>query len=293
MLDEVRVWDSALSQSAIQANINLQIANSSGLVARWALDGTTGTTSVADSVQPEANGTVTGAGWAWGPGAPYDIIVIPDNVPDAPTSVAPAADAIDVETPPLLEVGVSDTDGGQLTTTFYGREVGAPAPEEFTIVVIPDTQHYVDVDEARAAYYTEQTQWIAGQGALPPHDLNIAFVSHLGDITEHFDTAEIEWQHADAAMDILDNAGVPNAVSPGNHDLSTATTPTSNFFDQYFPPSRYDLPANPWYAGWLGQEAGQIDRLNKDNYELFTAGGIDLLDHPSRSRRARLRARLG
>ena len=101
---------------------------------------------------------------AWVAGAPYDIVVTPNNAPDAPTLVAPAIDATDVETPPLLEVGVNDTDGGQLTTTFYGREVGAPAPEEFTIVVMPDTQHYVDVDEARAAYYTEQTQWIAQHG---------------------------------------------------------------------------------------------------------------------------------
>ena len=29
--------------------------------------------------------------------------------------------------------------------------------------------------------------------------------------------------------------------------------------------------------GWLGEEPGQTQRLNKDNYELFTAGGIDFL----------------
>ncbi len=77
-------------------------------------------------------------------------------------------------------------------------------------------------------------------------------------------------------MDILDNAGIPNNLAPGNHDLgsiastSCCTTRTSRR-------SRYDLPANPWYGGWLGEESGQVDRLNKDNYELFTAGGIDFL----------------
>ena len=42
-------------------------------------------------------------------------------------------------------------------------------------------------------------------------------------------------------------------------------------------PSATTCPVNPWYGGWLGEEAGQVQRLNKDNYELFTAGGIDFL----------------
>ena len=78
-------------------------------------------------------------------------------------------------------------------------------------------------------------------------------------------------------MDILDNNGIPNNIAPGNHDFSTPGAVTSNLFDTWFPPSRYDLPANPWYGGWLGEEDGQIERLNKDNYELFTAGGTDFL----------------
>ena len=69
---------------------------------------------------------------------------------------------------------------------------------------------------------------------------------------------------------------MPNNVAPGNHDLGAGGT-TSAYFDQYFPPSRYDLPANPWYGGWLGEEPGQDDYKNRNNYELFTAGGIDFL----------------
>ena len=71
-------------------------------------------------------------------------------------------------------------------------------------------------------------------------------------------------------------AGIPNNLAPGNHDMGrrrdvrTSTTSTSRR-------ARYDPPEQPWYGGWLGEEAGQIQRLNKDNYELFTAGGIDFL----------------
>ena len=138
--------------------------------------------------------------------------------------------------------------------------------------MIPDTQHYVDSD-ADFLTFNQQTQWIVDNA----DDLNVVFVSQLGDITEHFDTVELEFERADAAMDILDDNGIPNNLAPGNHDMSTPGAVTSNLWDAYFPPERYNLPVNPWYGGWLGEEAGQIQRLNKDNYELFTAGGIDFL----------------
>ena len=76
-------------------------------------------------------------------------------------------------------------------------------------------------------------------------------------------------------MDILDNAGVAQQPGLGNHDMGSGEN--FSFYDQYFPPSRYNSPANPWYAGWLGEETGQVQRLNKDNYELFSAGGVDFL----------------
>jgi len=192
--------------------------------------------------------------------------------PDVPALVAPPDGATGVPTAPTLEVHVDDPDGGDLATWFYGRTAGSPPGSDFTLVVLPDTQHYTDADDVRAAIYRQQTQWIVDQRSA----LNVAFVSHLGDVTESWDGVELEWQRADAAMDILDADGVPNNVAPGNHDLGSGGT-TSRYFDLYFPPSRYDLPQNGWYGGWLGEEPGQVQRLNKDNYELFTAGGIDFL----------------
>ena len=277
VLDEVRVWDSALSQSAIQANVNQQLSSSPGLVARWALDDSTGT-AVADSVALEAEGTVTGTGWSWGPGAPYDIVIVPNNAPDVPTLVAPANGATDVAAPPALEVGVSDPDGGSLTTTFYGREVGAPAGEEFTIVVLPDTQHYVDVDAARRAVLHRADAVDRRAGVAAParleHRLRQPPRRH------HRDTSTRPRSSGNAPTRRWTSSTTPafrNAVSPGNHDLSTAATRRRTSSTSTSRPVRYDLPANPWYEGWLGQEAGQIDRMNKDNYELFTAGGIDFL----------------
>ena len=59
--------------------------------------------------------------------------------------------------------------------------------------MIPDTQHYVDSAD-RTGTFNQQTQWIVDNA----DDLNIVFVSQLGDITENFDTAKIEWQRADS-----------------------------------------------------------------------------------------------
>ncbi len=267
-LDEVRIWDHARTEPQIHAAMSGPLTVAPGLVARWGANEGTGTT-ISSSAGATIDGTLTN-GPLWVTGTPF--VSTANLAPNVPTNVAPSDGSTGVSTSPMLQVQVSDPNGGQLTTSFYGRPVGNAAAEDFTFLVLPDTQHYVDLDEARADTYRQQTQWIVDNADA----LNVVFVSHLGDITESFDTVEAEWQRADSAMDTLDNAGIPNNLAPGNHDLGTGGT-TSSFYDQYFPPSRYDLPANPWYGGWLGEEAGQVQRLNKDNYELFTAGGIDFL----------------
>ena len=50
-------------------------------------------------------------------------------------------------------------------------------------------------------------------------------------------------------------------------------------YDLTFPVSRFD--GYPWYGGYLGQNlfgfTDPIDRQNKDNFELFSAGGMDFV----------------
>ena len=76
-------------------------------------------------------------------------------------------------------------------------------------------------------------------------------------------------------MDTLDNNNVPNNLTTGNHDVNT-TNGNGTFFDQYFPPSRYT--GFSWYGGYLGQLVSDpVNRMNKNNYELFSAGGIDFV----------------
>ena len=100
-------------------------------------------------------------------------------------------------------------------------------------------------------------------------------------MTQNYDTVEAEWQRASANQAILDSNGVRNGVNTGNHDFaSNGTSNVAHFFDQYFPPSRYQ--GFPWYGGYLGDPTdgvadGGFDRLNKDSYALFSAGGMDFM----------------
>src|SRR5256885_4826846 len=83
------------------------------------------------------------------------------------------------------------------------------APDEFTIVALPDTQIYA---KAYPQIFSAQTQWIADHAA----EQNIKLVVGLGDIVDAGGNLA-QWQTADAAYRLLDGR-VPYAVAIGNHD---------------------------------------------------------------------------
>ncbi len=162
--------------------------------------------------------------------------------------------------------------------------VGTPAapaaaadPAPFTFLVVPDTQNYVS-STANDPIMAAQTQWIVDHRA----DLHLAFVAGLGDIVG-VDTSTVQWQRASDHLAVLDAAGVPNTVVPGNHDMDL-TTGAAPLYQQFFPPSRYagaswNSPAAS-YGGYLGQNQfgpDEIDRQNLDSYALFSASGLDFL----------------
>ena len=132
--------------------------------------------------------------------------------------------------------------------------------EPFSVVLLPDTQYYTSkqADNANNAYYG-QTQWIVENRDA----LGIQFVMHLGDITNNNTVAQ--WTIADKAHDILDDAGVPYSVVPGNHDyLSTGQFSRGDtLYGDYFGPERFT--DQPWYGG-------SLDGRNLNNYNFFEVG---------------------
>jgi len=170
--------------------------------------------------------------------------------PDEPVLVSPSNGSSGVSTSPTLAAAVSDPGGGLLNVTFSGRTATA---EEFTIIALPDTQYY---SQSFPAVFTAQTEWIVDNRAAR----NIVFVTHLGDLVQNNDSVP-EWQAADASMSILDDE-VAYGMGPGNHDQPTT------LYNQFFPYTRY--LSKSWYGGHYSDK-------NDNNYELFSAGGIDFL----------------
>ncbi len=150
----------------------------SGLVARYAMDETSGDTIIS-TAGPTVNGTLVNGVFRT-TGAPFDA-----NVPPIISAISPNDGITDVTGPLELSANVSDLDTNSVTVTFYSRKVATTvnAPD-FTVVALPDTHYYSEnVGGNRAAIFSAQTDWIVAQKDF----LNIAFVMHLGDVTDHGD----------------------------------------------------------------------------------------------------------
>jgi hypothetical protein len=186
----------------------------------------------------------------------------PSWIPPDPELLAPAEDAqVD---PQNVELAVRYPDLGytEREFVFFGRSYEPPG-EDFTIILLPDTQKYA---EQYPETFLAQTQWIVDNREI----LNIAAVFHLGDLVETASVTQ-QWEVADAAMSILDAVGdLPYGLAVGNHDQSPNGNPagTENF-NRYFPASRYEGVV-PWYGGHFGAD-------NDNHYILFSASGLDFI----------------
>lgn len=138
-----------------------------------------------------------------------------------------------------LEAVAQDEDGDELEVMFHGRR-RAQADEDFTVVVLPDTQYYVaEKHGGRVAMFDAQIDWIVKNAQR----LNLGFVLHVGDLVDHGDRYHAEWKHVTAALRRLDDPqatgrpeGIPYAVCLGNHDQTPngEILGTTGMFNRYF-----------------------------------------------------------
>src|SRR5581483_6065527 len=168
----------------------------------------------------------------------------------------------------------------------------------FTIVVLPDTQYYTEVQWKTDQYFRAQTQWIVDH----QKEENIVFVSQVGDLQqdgtylrtdEHqFDDTikdriqaskenpnnppqnDVQWQRASACMKILDDADIPLCAVAGNHDYEhwdKIAWPIK--YLAYFGPQRY------WRKKWFGgySPGGKVSPPGMDMFQYFQDGGTKLL----------------
>lgn len=140
----------------------------------------------------------------------------------------------------------------------------AQSTDDFTIVVLPDTQNY---SQTYPQIFDSQTQWVANNVTAQ----NIKLVIGEGDIVNVGNSAT-QWTNAMHSIGILDQANVPYALAIGNHDYET-NPPTSRnaaHFNQNVGPSKYS--GKPYY-GSSNYPSGS----NENFYETFTWGSKSYL----------------
>ena len=145
-----------------------------------------------------------------------------------------------------------------------------PAPTgTFSIVVIPDTQHYQEHPGSQHPVtnptFAAWTDWIATNLKRQ----HIVFVSQVGDIVDKNNRQQ--WAVARRCMDKL-HGRVPYGISVGNHDMSR--TGDSSLFQEVFPKSRFETFA--WYGGCFTPRSGNpaISGNNANSVQLFEASGL-------------------
>ncbi len=133
-----------------------------------------------------------------------------------------------------------------------------------TILWHTDTQYYSTFDDLNFLYqsiseYTVE-QYKAG---------NIAYALYTGDFVDDARTreeAEKEYAVADKMQKIIDDAGVPNGVLAGNHDVEHDKL-NYEYYHKYFPASRYS--SQECFGGAINQ--------NECHYDLISLGGYDFV----------------
>lgn len=131
----------------------------------------------------------------------------------------------------------------------------------FTMVMLPDTQHY---SRKWPELFLAQTEWIKSNRDKE----SIVFVTHVGDIVNDHGKDTNQWEVANKALSVLDGV-VPWGACIGNHDYDSVTRhpDAGKTFVKYFGPQRFARYS--WFGG------ASTNGMN--SYQLLAAGGIDFL----------------
>lgn len=176
---------------------------------------------------------------------------------------APVLAAVEAKKPKPKEKPAAPRPDPYADAVLVDGEPAAIAAGSFTIVALPDSQHYARKDPAG---YLAQTEWIAKNREAR----NIAFVAHLGDITNN--NLPEQWELAAKAHATLDGQ-VPCFMCLGNHDYGEkgGGPGRDTLFNNYFPLSKF--AKLPTFGGVYDREPDRME----NSYHLLTAGGRDFI----------------
>jgi hypothetical protein len=264
-IDEVRVWKRPLTADEIAEGLQRTIAMADGLVGRWGLD----SDATASDPAPIANSTGGAAGAIAGePTYTDDDAALDRGSPPLPGAPTPA-DGAAVAAAVTLDLELEMASRAPVDVTYHVREL--TEQDDFTIVVMPDTQYYTREGLGDERFFYAQTRWVRDHRK----DYNIVAVIHNGDLVNNGETLQYQWGVARTAMATLDRPeddlpdGVPYAIAVGNHDQTPNGAPgTTVSFNRDFGLKRF--AGRTYYGGHYGTS-------NDESFITFSAGGLDFV----------------
>lgn len=144
-------------------------------------------------------------------------------------------------------------------------------PGSWTMVVLPDTQYYVDHTRRvppTPDVFQAMTDWVVEQKT----ERNIGLVLHVGDIVDN--NTDEEWRMAREIMGVL-NGEVPYVLATGNHEYTGNARVRETSINQWFKPS--DNPFNDPEQGGILQATMEPGRLENAAYEWTAPDGRPFL----------------
>jgi hypothetical protein len=261
-VDELRLWNRARSADEIADGMYRTIAMGEGLVGRWSFDVGGDATTAADSVGGRS-ATLVGAMLV------DDDVTLDHGRAPVVANVTPA-DGTATGPDVTLDVALELSARAPVDVTYHVRELSEA--DDFTIVVLPDTQIYTIEGRNLEKYFHDQTQWVRDNRER----YNIVGVIHNGDVINN-EPQIYQWQVASAALARLEKPepglpdGVPWGVSVGNHDnalIGSNTVITTTKWNQYFGVDRF--AGRAYYGGHYGAK-------NDNSWVTFSSGGLDFV----------------
>ena len=164
-----------------------------------------------------------------------------------------------------------------MATPVRAAEFPVAPADTFSIVVIPDTQHYRGRNTAAEPKSTRPLtnrmfKTYVDWTATNLKQQRIAFVSHVGDIVDINNRPQ--WKLARTIMDRL-HGKVPYGISVGNHDMTAGGD--SSLFQEFFPATRFSQ--FDWYADYYKKTSGKQEESgnNANSCQLFSVGDLDFV----------------
>ncbi|GAB3661705.1 lamin tail domain-containing metallophosphoesterase family protein [Glycomyces tarimensis] len=142
-----------------------------------------------------------------------------------------------------------------------------PAEYDVSFGYVTDTQF---LSEGYRESYAEMTRWIATNADAR----GIEYTAHTGDLIQNWlngthssERAVDEYEFASDTMAVLERAGQPYGVTPGNHDNKWGRE--GELYNEHFPAERFE--DEDWYGGaWRPDDS-------QNHYDVIEADGAEFL----------------